>query len=131
MIDRYECGEERLVMDLSPQGEWVMYEDAAARIAELEAERVKDHANINLKAGWIDRTMNDMALGNERIAELEGIAQFLFALLDDTDTADDIAKGDNDVYRGLARSASMKRFDVATTDGYIVKFNTRLNDKGE
>jgi hypothetical protein len=37
MIDRYECGEERLVMDLSPQGEWVMYEDAAARIAELEA----------------------------------------------------------------------------------------------
>ena len=43
----------------------------SVRIAELEAERVKDHANINLKADWIDRTMNDMALDNERIAELE------------------------------------------------------------
>jgi hypothetical protein len=61
-----------------------------------------------------------------RIAELEGIAQVLFALLDDIDTADDIAKGDNNVFRGLARSASLKRFHVATTDGYNVKFNTRL-----
>jgi hypothetical protein len=70
MIDRYGlCNSGAMYKD--DYGEWVMYEDAAARIAELEAERVKDHANINLKADWIDRTMNDMALDNERIAELE------------------------------------------------------------
>tara|TARA_R110000782_G_scaffold11741_5_gene35443 strand:+ start:4975 stop:5190 length:216 start_codon:yes stop_codon:yes gene_type:complete len=37
MIDRYECGEERLVMDLNPQGEWVRYDEAQARIAQLQA----------------------------------------------------------------------------------------------
>jgi hypothetical protein len=97
MIDRYECESPRGFMDMGehPQGEYVKYDDAQARIAELE-----------------------------------GIAQFLFALLDDIDTADDIAKGDDNVFRCLARSASMKRFDVATTDGYSVKFNTRSDDKG-
>tara|TARA_R110000744_G_scaffold69841_1_gene141535 strand:+ start:1722 stop:1994 length:273 start_codon:yes stop_codon:yes gene_type:complete len=55
---------------------------------------------------------------------IDDIAQFLFALLDDIDTAEDIAKGDDAMFRGLARSAFLKRFKVATTDGYGVTFNT-------
>jgi hypothetical protein len=55
---------------------------------------------------------------------IEDIAQFLFALLDDIDTAEDIAKGDDDFFRRLARNAALKRFKVAMTDGYNVKFNT-------
>jgi hypothetical protein len=61
--------------------------NAKARIAELEAERVKDHANINLKADWIDRTMNDMALDNERIAELEAVLAIAESALHEHDTA--------------------------------------------
>ncbi len=54
----------------------------------------------------------------------EDIAQKLFALLDDCDTADDIAKSDDAVFRSLVRQAHRKRFLYATTDGYAVTFNT-------
>jgi hypothetical protein len=37
MMDRYETGYERHTMDLDPQGDWVDYDIAQARIAELEA----------------------------------------------------------------------------------------------
>jgi hypothetical protein len=128
--------------------------DKTATLGELRAMRASgsikptrdDAPEVSTPQGFWDDAIPNKYLGasqsildaaievaiqdHARIAELEGIAQFLFALLDDIDTADDIAKGDDNVFRCLARSASMKRFDVATTDGYSVKFNTRSDDKG-
>jgi len=40
----------------------------------------------------------------------------LWMLLDDVDTADDIAKSDDDVYRSLCRQAHSKRWAVLTGD---------------
>ena len=49
----------------------------------------------------------------------EQIIEFLWSLLDDVDTADDMAKGDDKVYRALARKAQAKRWETGiTTDGY-------------
>ena len=42
----------------------------------------------------------------------------LWSLLDDVDTADDIAKGNDELYRKLAYKAQKKRFEVLTSDGY-------------
>lgn len=55
---------------------------------------------------------------------VEEIAQRLFQLLDDCDTADDIAKEDDALFRNLVRRAHRERFKYATTDGYSVTFNT-------
>lgn len=52
----------------------------------------------------------------------EQIARDLYDLLDDIDTADDIAKSDDKLYRSLVRQAHAKRFNYATTDGYEVYF---------
>ena len=51
------------------------------------------------------------------------IANFLFGLLDDIDTAEDIAKNDDKWFRKMAHKAHRRRFEVATTDGYSVTFN--------
>lgn len=40
----------------------------------------------------------------------------LWMLLDDVDTADDIAKTDDAIYRSLCRQAHAKRWDVLTGD---------------
>ena len=55
-------------------------------------------------------------------------AEFLFALLDDIDTASDIAKSDDAIYRTLVHRLNRKRFEVASTDGYSVKFHARAAD---
>lgn len=52
-------------------------------------------------------------------------ADFLFALLDDIDTAEDIAKSDDRIYRSLVHRAQRRRFEVASTDGYSVTFHER------
>ena len=52
----------------------------------------------------------------------EAIARFLFSLLDDIDTADDLAKGNEQLYRNLVRRHHARRFEVASTDGYTVTF---------
>lgn len=50
--------------------------------------------------------------------DLEHIALFLYQLLDDIDTASDVAKGDNAAYRRIVERIQRRRFEVATTDGY-------------
>lgn len=55
----------------------------------------------------------------------EGIARALFNVLDDIDTADDLAKDNENLYRNLVRRHHKRRFDYASTDGYEVRFNTR------
>lgn len=48
-----------------------LYQAAIARVAELEAERKLDHENINLKADFIENTINQLAAAEARIEELE------------------------------------------------------------
>ena len=55
----------------------------------------------------------------------EEIARFLWDRLDDIDTASDIAKGHTEVYNAMVRAAHVRRFEVATTDGYAVDFNVK------
>lgn len=52
----------------------------------------------------------------------EKIAQFLWKLLDDIDTASDIAKSDDKAYREMVEKIQRRRFEVGTTDGYKVTF---------
>ena len=55
-----------------------------------------------------------------REEKIEDIAQYLFQLLDDIDTVDDMAKSDGQAYRIYVQDIQRKRFNVATTDGYKV-----------
>lgn len=57
----------------------------------------------------------------------EDIARFLFDLLDDIDTASDIAKEDDESYRSMVEKIQRRRFEVADTDGYEVSFKNRNN----
>lgn len=52
----------------------------------------------------------------------EQAAQFLWKLLDDIDTASDIAKSDDKSYREMVEKIQRRRFEVGTTDGYKVTF---------
>lgn len=54
-------------------------------------------------------------------------ADFLFGLLDDIDTAEDIAKSDDAAFRIMVHRLHRRRFEVATTDGYTVTFKERLS----
>jgi hypothetical protein len=49
----------------------------------------------------------------------------LWMLLDDVDTADDIAKADDDIYRSLCRQAHAKRWDVLTGDEVDIAIRAR------
>ncbi len=55
-------------------------------------------------------------------------AQFLFKLLDDIDTASDVAKDDDGAYRAMVSKIQRRRFEVATTDGYSVTFTGSTRD---
>ena len=50
-------------------------------------------------------------------------ADFLFYLLDEIDTAGDIAKSDDRAYRAIVEKLHRRRFEIADTDGYTVTFN--------
>jgi len=53
--------------------------------------------------------------------EMHAVAQYLYQLLDDIDTAGDIAKGDDKLYREIVeRTQAKKGAVVAECDGYTV-----------
>lgn len=56
--------------------------------------------------------------------DFEKAANFLWGLLDDIDTASDRAKGDDRTYRKIVERLQRRRFEVGSTDGYTVTFNT-------
>ena len=60
----------------------------------------------------------------------EEVAQYLFGLLDDIDTVSDMAKGDDKAYRAMVEKIQRRRFDVATTDGYVVTFKRSAETHG-
>ena len=54
-------------------------------------------------------------------AELHAVAQYLYQLLDDIDTAGDMAKSDDALYRRIVEcQQAKKRKVVAECDGYTV-----------
>ena len=48
---------------------WGVIRQAADRIEAMIAEREKDHANINLKADFIDKTINQLAETHAKLAQ--------------------------------------------------------------
>lgn len=56
------------------------------------------------------------------MVDYEKAAHFLFSLLDDIDTAEDIAKSNDEWFRALVHKAHRRRFEVAETDGQTVTF---------
>lgn len=49
---------------------------------------------------------------------LREIAEFLWDLLDNIDTAEDVAKENDKFFRQLVHKHHRRRFEVGTTDGY-------------
>ena len=86
-----------------------------AHIAELKADiQIWKRDNIKLST---------------RITELEGAVKFLWALIDDIDTASDIAKSDDVWYRKRVECLQSKRWATGiTTDGYVLD-TAKLTDK--
>jgi len=84
-----------------------VYKDELVAFANLVALRYKkkiaDLENIICQRHW------DVLQEREKTLQL-------WMLLDDVDTADDIAKSDDDVYRSLCRQAHAKRWAVLTND---------------
>jgi hypothetical protein len=58
---------------------------------------------------------------------METHAQFLWKLLDDIDTASDIAKADNRAYRAMVERIQRRRFECGSTDGQTVTFNPEFS----
>jgi hypothetical protein len=56
----------------------------------------------------------------------QAIAHALYGLLDDIDTAGDIAKDNDKLYRSLVRQAHQKRHLFAETDGYTLAWASAL-----
>ena len=69
--------------------------------------------------------------GDGMMADYEAAARFLFALLDDIDTIDDMVRANDAAYRDAVRKVQKRRYEVASTDGYEVTFNDNQAQAGE
>lgn len=69
-----------------------------------------------------DITLQELVRLRVENEQLKEVALFLYAVLDDIDTVDDIAKADEAYYRESVRKLHKKRFEVAETDGHTVTF---------
>lgn len=54
--------------------------------------------------------------------DYKACAESLFMLLDDIDTANDMAKSDDKSFRGIVNGLHKRRFDIASTDGRSIVF---------
>jgi hypothetical protein len=75
------------------------------RFAALVAEKATEQANARQNASWALMCKKMVAAEREKSLQL-------WLLLDDIDTADDIAKADDDVYRKLCQLTQKKRWAV-------------------
>ena len=84
-----------------------------AWISNKEAQLITE-----FKEAYISCTyLTDLEAFAKLVAEKERAKSLkLWMLLDDVDTADDIAKADDAIYRSLCRQAHKKRWDVLTGD---------------
>jgi len=85
-------------------------------IQMLRASCDKDRVDPEQNGFWVIVTeeLEDFA---KLVAEKERAKSLkLWMLLDDIDTADDVAKADDAIYRSLCRQVHKKRWDVLTED---------------
>lgn len=79
---------------------------------------------------WYDDAEPCCACGHDpRRTELEiwkARAEFLYGILDDIDTADDLAKGNESLYRNLVRRHHARRFEAAGSDGYELQWKDQI-----
>jgi uncharacterized protein (UPF0216 family) len=72
---------------------------------------------VGIRGPVIDFHKNELEAFAKLVAEKEREKSLkLWMLLDDVDTADDIAKADDAIYRSLCRQAHKKRWNVLTGD---------------
>ena len=69
-------------------------------------------------AGWLLAWV----LGASDAIGFKKIAEDLWQLLDDIDTASDVAKANDVQYRSLVRQIHMKRFEYADSDGQTISW---------
>ena len=95
-----------------------------AREAGIDAE--KD--TLCRYEGWLEPLKTFEALVRaDAIAGEREKSLSLWMLLDDVDTADDIAKADDAIYRGLCRQAHAKRWGILTGDEVDAAIRARGN----
>ena len=85
-----------------------LVKDESLRIKDIVKQTGYDKGHVSRlrKASKLDKLIAD-AVAAEREKSLR-----LWMLLDDVDTADDIAKADHEVYRSLCRKAHQKRWEI-------------------
>ena len=66
---------------------------------------------------------------HDEVTDWLAVAMFLHKLLDDIDTLDDAAKGNDAAFRQSCYLIQRRRFEVSTTDGYEVRFFDRREPK--
>jgi hypothetical protein len=91
------------------------YDALAAHVAAL--------APRGTGAEWVVGT--DHPSVESTVKAWNAIALFLWDLLDNIDTASDMAKGDDKAYREAVERIQRRRFEVGTTDGQTVQFAAR------
>lgn len=77
------------------------------------------HAEPN--GGCVHCTVHALGRARSDVERLEGVVRFLWQLLDNIDTADDMAKSDDAAYRRIAKAQQARRWESGiTTDGYTI-----------
>jgi len=67
--------------------------------------------------GRVDRSVRPLC-EEQDIERLRADVEFLWSIIDDIDTASDMAKGNNVFYRARVEQLQSKRHQRVTTDGY-------------
>lgn len=114
------------IIKLAREAGWTGPEDNLAYVAILE--RFAALVAAAKEQEMLGRLRHIIVQAEERgaAAERENSLR-LWMLLDDVDTADDIAKSDDAVYRSLCRQAHQKRWAVMTGD----EVDAAIRAKGE
>lgn len=85
---------------------------------------VEDKAG--LMVGWFANAIETARMEQAKASVVErerlrGLVEFLWDLLDDIDTADDMAKSDDAAYRRIAHRIQKRRWETGiTTDGHTL-----------
>lgn len=96
------------------EGEEIFLAGHASRDEEVAELKVEPRITDIVQRAKLDEQQ-------ARIEQLEGAVRYLFQLIDDIDTASDIAKHDDKLYRALVETIQAKRWSTGiTTDGYTL-----------
>ena len=96
-------------LNASYEGDDLYSGNQVRELMKLVAAKATEKANARANASWT-------LMCKKRVAFERDKSLKLWMLLDDVDTADDIAKADDAIYRSLCRQTHKKRWDVLTGD---------------